>query len=70
MSSVHAAPVLLSLLVGLALGLVVWGGWRARRHATGGGWTGMHDDVLLGMVALAAFAFGVFITYLILSARG
>ncbi len=70
MSSVRAAPVLLSLMVGLSLVVVVWGVWQERRRAAGGAWAGAHDDVLLGMVALAAFAFGVFITYLIVSSRG
>lgn len=67
MSSVHAVPLLLSALVGLLLGLVAWGFLRTRGHQVGDALIGARDDVLLGLLVLAAFALGAFLTYVLLN---
>ena len=65
MSAIHAIPLLFGLLVGTALGLVVWGWRRATSQAIGDAAMGSRGDVLVGLLILAAFAFGVFLTFLI-----
>jgi hypothetical protein len=67
MTSVRVIPLLLSLLVGLLLGLIAWGLWRATSHESGGALMGTRDDLLLGLLLLAGFAIGVFLTYILLS---
>jgi cytochrome c biogenesis protein CcdA len=62
MLSVPVVPVLLSVLVGLLLGLVAWGALGSR-HQDVDNLMGMRDDVLLGLLVLAAFALGVFLAY-------
>lgn len=65
--STHAVPLLLSLLVGLLIGLVGWGFLRSQSHEASDILMGTRDDVILGLLVLAAFALGVFLTYLLLS---
>lgn len=65
MKLVGAIPLLISLLVGLLLGLVTVGFLRLRSHPTEDGWSSIGDGLLLGLLALAAFAMGVFLTYLL-----
>ena len=60
-----ATPLLLSILVGLLLGLVAVSFLRLRHHPAEAGSTVIPDDVLVGFVALAAFAMGSFLTYLL-----
>ena len=67
MPSAYAIPLLLSILVGLALGLVAWGFLRARVHRFESALMGAQDDVLLGLLVLAAFSLGAFLTYALLS---
>ncbi|GAB4535876.1 MAG: hypothetical protein Kow0063_20700 [Anaerolineae bacterium] len=67
-TSVHAIPLLLSLLVGLLLGLIIWGLWRANRHE-GSALMGTRDDLLLGLLLLAGFALGVFMAYVLFRIR-
>jgi hypothetical protein len=67
MPSVSVIPILLGILVGLLLGLVAWGFWRARGHEIGDSLMGSRDDVLLGLLILAAFALGIFLTYALLN---
>lgn len=67
MSFRHAAPLLLSLLVGLLLSLIVWDVLYARRRAVNDALMKHQDEFLLGLLILAAFALGVFVTYLLLS---
>ena len=67
MSFAHVGPVLLSLLVGLLLGLVAREVLRVRRHRVGDALMGTQDGFLLGLVVLAAFALGVFLAYFLLS---
>ena len=66
MLSAHAIPLLLSILVGLLLGLLVWGFWRTWRREVGGALLETRDDLLLGLLMLAAFALGIFLTYVLL----
>jgi hypothetical protein len=65
MKLISAIPLLLSILVGFLLGLVAVGILRLRRHPTAAGAAVIADDVLVGFVALAAFAMGAFLTYLL-----
>lgn len=67
MSSLHKIPVLLSILVGLVLGLVVWGLLRTRRHEPGSTLMGTWDGLLLGLLVLASITLGAFLTYLLFS---
>lgn len=62
---VNAVPLLLSIFVGLLLGLVAWAFLRLRnpRQDT---WFEMRDDVLLALLLLAALAVGSFLTYALL----
>lgn len=66
MSSRHAIPILLGVLVGAVLSLVVWGLQRSKSHFQGGSVMGTRGDVLLGLLVLAAFALGVFLTYVLI----
>jgi hypothetical protein len=62
-------PLLLSLLVGLVLGLVTWGLLRLRRQKDGF-LSASPDGALLALLALAAFALGAFLTYALLGLHG
>ncbi len=66
MPYVQAIPLLLSVLVGLVLGLVAWGFLRYRSQTADDDLTGTRSDVLLGLLVLAAFALGAFTTYVLL----
>ncbi|NOZ28805.1 MAG: hypothetical protein GXP39_12235 [Chloroflexi bacterium] len=66
MPSVHAAPLLLSILVGLLLSFIAWGFFRVQGHDTSDTLVKPRDDILLGLLVLAAFALGVFVTYVLL----
>jgi hypothetical protein len=63
MLSGHAILFLLSILVGLLIGLVAWGFYRARNHRFDKALLAKRDDMLLGLVVLAAFSLGIFLTY-------
>jgi hypothetical protein len=64
MPSAHIIPlVLISSLIGLLFGLIAWGFWRARRRERNQAPLGSRDEILLGLLILAAFAMGVFLTY-------
>ena len=63
MLSGHAILFLLSILVGLLIGLMTWGFYRARNHKFDNAVLAKRDDVLLGLVVLAAFSLGIFLTY-------
>ena len=60
-----AIPLLISVLIGFLLGLVAWGVLQLQRQ-TDAARPAPRDDVLLGLVALAAFALGAFLTYALL----
>jgi hypothetical protein len=63
MLSGHAILLLLSILVGLLIGLMTWGFFQARNHKFDASVLGKRDDVLLGLMVLAAFSLGIFLTY-------
>ena len=63
----QAIPVLLAVLVGLLCGLLTWGLLRMRGREEGEPLAGARDDVLLGLLVLAAFALGVFLTYMVIA---
>ncbi|MFN2185493.1 MAG: hypothetical protein ACK2UU_16005 [Anaerolineae bacterium] len=65
MKLVGAVPLLISVLVGLLLGLVSVGFLGLVRRPAEGNWATTGDGLLLGLLALAAFAMGVFLTYLV-----
>jgi ABC-type multidrug transport system fused ATPase/permease subunit len=56
-------PFVVSILVGFLLGLVTVGLLRLRRSPTDDSILGANDVLLLGLLILAAFALGVFLTY-------
>jgi hypothetical protein len=58
-------PLVISILVGFLLGLVTVGLLRLRHSPTEGSLAGTDDALLLGLLALAAFATGVFLTYIL-----
>lgn len=58
-------PLIISILVGFLLGLVTVGLLRLRRIPTQESSLGSSDALLLGLLALAAFAMGVFLTYIL-----
>jgi hypothetical protein len=66
MLRIQAAPLLLSLLVGLTLGLAAWGLVRGQDRKAGVVWPQASDGLLIGLLALAAFALGAFVTYVLL----
>jgi hypothetical protein len=61
----HSTPLLLSILVGLLIGLIAWGFWRTHQQDVNGALTGGLDDLLVGFLVLAGFASGVLLTYLL-----
>ena len=67
MASLHTIPVLVSILVGLALCLLIWGFWRRRRPYREGDWNVPHDGLFVGLLLLAACASGIFVTYVLLN---
>ena len=56
-------PLVISILVGVLLGLVTVGFLRLRHRPAVGSLPASGDALLLGLLALAAFAMGVFLTY-------
>jgi hypothetical protein len=67
MRSGQVIPFLLSLLVGLLLSFVGWGFWRSHRgQKLNGIASGMRDEVMLGLLVLAAFSLGIFLAYALL----
>jgi hypothetical protein len=60
-----AIPLVISILVGFLLGLVALGLLRLRHSPTEGSVSGTSDGLLLGLLTLAAFAMGIFLTYVL-----
>ena len=58
-------PLVISILVGFLLGLVTVGLLRLRRSPVDSNLTESSDALLLGLLVLAAFAMGVFLTYIL-----
>jgi hypothetical protein len=59
-------PLMISVLVGFLLGLMTVGLLRLGRSPSDGGFLGTSDALLLGLLALAAFAMGIFLTYILI----
>ena len=57
-------PVLLAIQVGLLFGLLALGVLRIQGHKAGETLLGTSDFVLTGLLVLAAFALGMFLTYI------
>jgi len=66
MPSMRAAPLLLGILMILLLGSVAWGFLRVRGYKAGSAPLGIRDDVLVGLLVLAAFGLGIFLAYILL----
>ena len=66
MASLHGISLLLSILTGLLLGWLVWALLRYRRATANGSGGDARGDVLLVLLALAAFSLGSFVAYLLL----
>jgi formate hydrogenlyase subunit 3/multisubunit Na+/H+ antiporter MnhD subunit len=60
------AAFLLTILVGLLLGLAAWGFLRTRNRCSQGTWFGSRDNLLLVGLLVAVFALGVFLAYVVL----
>ncbi len=68
MSLVQVAVLLVGILVGIVLALIACGlrlGWK---HPNPTSLWNHRDDLLIGLLAFAAFALGVFLTYVIMGA--
>lgn len=65
MSLYGTIPLVISILVGFLLALVTVGLLRLRHSPSEGSLPGTSDVLLLGLLALAAFAMGVFVTYVL-----
>jgi heme/copper-type cytochrome/quinol oxidase subunit 2 len=66
MASLRGISLLLSILTGLLLGWLVWALLRYRRATADGSRVDTRGDVLLVLLALAAFSLGSFVAYLLL----
>jgi len=66
MLRIQIAPLLLSLLVGGTLGLVAWGLICEHNREVSSAWFQTSDRLLVGLLTLAAFAIGAFVTYILL----
>jgi hypothetical protein len=60
-----ATPLVISVLVGFLLGLVTVGLLRLHRVPAQDSLPGSSDALLLGLLTLAAFAMGAFLTYIL-----
>lgn len=58
-------PLVISILIGFLLGLVTVGLLRLGRSPTEGSLPGTSDALLLGLLTLAVFAMGAFLTYVL-----
>jgi hypothetical protein len=62
----QAIPVLLAILVGLLSALLAWGVLRLRGRKAQEALIGTGDAVLTSLLVFAAFALGVFLTYVVI----
>lgn len=66
MKFLGAIPLLISIVIGALLGLMTVGFLRLGHSPTEGNSLAASDRLLLGLWALAAFAMGVFLTFILL----
>ena len=69
MLSGGAISLLLCVLAGLLLGAVTWGLLRVGWRKAGNDWIEPGDEIMLGLLAVAAFALGAFVIYALLGLR-
>jgi hypothetical protein len=67
--SANAMPLLLSAMVGYLLGLVTWGVVQRWQHSDRVSHGRSYDEILLILLALATFALGAFVTYIVLGMK-
>jgi len=67
MSTGISAPLLLSVLVLLLLGLVAWGFLKLQAGEPGDSLAGTRDGLMLAFLVLAVIALGTFLVYGLLS---
>jgi CHASE1-domain containing sensor protein len=66
MISIYSVPLLLTILIGLLLGLIIWGFLQVRSHRRNEALLlETEGDLQLWLLALAGFALGIFVTYLL-----
>ena len=65
MSLMHLAPLALSILIGLLLGLMAWGSLEARRDDGNAVPAEMGEILLLWLLALAGFGMSIFLMYIL-----
>jgi hypothetical protein len=70
MKLMSVIPLLLSVLVGLVLGLMAWNILRLRRRAADDGPVDTGNGLLLGLLILGAVALGMFLTYVLVGLGG
>ena len=63
MGLLSATPLVISTVAGFLLGLLAVGLLQLRQSPTQSSSLGSSDALLLGLLTLAAFALGVFLTY-------
>lgn len=62
----EAVPLLVGIMVGLLLSVIAWSAVKARRQTTSDAIVDLQQQMLLGLLLVAMFGAGVFITYLLL----
>ena len=65
MKFLDTIPVIISVLVGFLLGFVMLGLLQLRQGRTPSSSSVTNDALLLALLSLAAFAMGVFLTYVL-----
>jgi hypothetical protein len=64
---VQALPFLLGVLVVFLIGLLGWDLMRYSKHKVSNMSIGSRDDILIGLLVLAAFTSGVFVAVILLT---
>ncbi len=62
----QVVPLLLSILTGSLFALLTWGFLGRRSHRLDSSLMTVHDEMLFGLLALAAFTLGAFLIYVLL----
>jgi hypothetical protein len=70
MKLMSVIPLLLSVLVGLVLGLMAWNILHLRRRAADDSPVDTGNGLLLGLLILGALALGMFLTYVLVDLGG
>jgi nitrate reductase gamma subunit len=67
MQCVGTIPLILIVVIALLIGLLAWELFRSRFRTSNITLGGAHDDLFVGLLVLAAFASGSFLTFILLS---